>query len=85
MLKHLGSIYRSRWEKSEEKVASAAIVFAALLGQLLAVEASIILGPLAFFAKPAIAAGIIKGLGSLVISHHEGLPPSASPEQPIEQ
>jgi len=85
MLKHLSSIYRSRWEQGEEKAASAAVAFAALFGQLLAVEASIILGPLAFFAKPAIAAGIIKGLGRFVISHFEGLPPSGPSEGVLEQ
>ena len=38
-----------------------------------AMEAAILLGPLAFVAKPAVAATIVKAMGQLVIKYFEDL------------
>lgn len=70
----LGRIYRgSGWSDLEAKAAAGAIGLAAVAGKVVALEASILLGPLALAAKPAIAAGIVKTLGQVAIAYFERL------------
>lgn len=71
MCYQIGLIYCSRWTNAEAKVAAAAVGLAAVAGQIAALEAAILLGPLAFFAKPIIAGTIIWALGQMIIKHFE--------------
>ena len=72
MLLQIGRIYRCRgWSLLEAKSASGGIGLAAVAGKVLALEATILLGPFAFAAKPVIAAGIVKTLGQVVIAYFE--------------
>jgi uncharacterized protein (DUF697 family) len=80
----IGAAYRNRWTVGEAKSVAASMGLAAVAGTTLAMEAAILLGPLAFFAKPLIAAGIIKGLGRLIVKHFEHFPPDATSQVAIE-
>ena len=67
----IGRLYKDGFSKKEAAAVAAGIGLAGLTGNILAMEATILLGPLAFVAKPAIAAGIVKAMGQLVIKHFE--------------
>ena len=70
----IGKLYIGEdWTNADAAAAAKLIGLAALAGPLAAMEATILLGPLAFLAKPAVAAGIVKAMGQLVIGHFEGL------------
>lgn len=71
MCYQIGKIYRAEWSAAEASAAAAAIGVASLAGKIAALEAAILLGPFALVAKPAIAAGIVKAMGQLVIKHFE--------------
>ena len=51
--------------------AAGTIGLAALAGKIAAMEAAILTGPFAFAIKPAIAGGIVKAMGQLVINYFE--------------
>lgn len=56
-----------QWEKPQAGV----VGLASLFGHIAAMEAAILTGPFAFAIKPAIAAGVLKSMGTLVIKHFE--------------
>ena len=71
MCYQIGKIYRHQWSTAEATTAAGVVGMAAFVGQIAALEAAILTGPGAFFIKPAIAAGIVKAMGKLVIKHFE--------------
>lgn len=71
MCYQIGKIYKTNWTSAEGAAVASTIGLAAFVGKIAALEGSILLGPFAFAAKPAIAAGIVKGMGQLVIKHFE--------------
>jgi len=72
MCYQIGRIYKSEnWSMGDAKAAAGVIGIAAFAGNIAAMEASILLGPFAFAAKPVIAATIVKAMGKLVIAHFE--------------
>lgn len=85
MIYQLGLFYKSRWTVAEARAVGATVGLAAIAGKCLAMEAAILLGPLSCLAKPIIAAGIIKGLGSNILKHFEELPPDGNSEKAIGQ
>ena len=74
MCAHIGRIYRGDgWTKADAFATAKLIGLAGLAGPIAAMEAAILLGPLAFVAKPAVAATIVKAMGQLVIKYFEDL------------
>lgn len=73
MCYQIGRIYNHDFTEADGLAAASVIGVAAFIGPIAAFEASLLLGPFAFAAKPAIAAGIIKSMGQLVIKHFEDL------------
>jgi len=71
MCYQIGKIYRNDWSMGEAMAAAGVVGLAAVAGQIAALEAAILTGPFAFAIKPAIAAGIVKTMGQLVIKHFE--------------
>jgi len=71
MCYQIGKIYKNNWSMAEATTAAGVVGLAALVGQIAALEAAILTGPFAFAIKPAIAAGIVKAMGQLVIKHFE--------------
>ena len=71
MCYQIGKIYKTDWSMAEASAAAGVIGLAAFAGKIVVLEGSLILGPFAFVAKPAIAAGIVKTMGKLVIKHFE--------------
>lgn len=71
MCYQIGKIYRHEWSMAEATTAAGVVGMAAFLGQIAAMEPAILTGPFAFAIKPAIAAGIVKSMGKLVIKHFE--------------
>lgn len=71
MIYQIGKIYKTNFTMAEAGATVAVISLASLAGKLAAYEAAILLGPFAPFGKAAIAAGIIKAMGSLIIRHFE--------------
>jgi len=71
MCYQIGKIYRNHWTMGEATTVAGVVGIAALAGQMAAMEAAILTGPFAFAIKPAIAAGIVKTMGQLVIKHFE--------------
>ena len=72
MAYQIGKIYKGDgWSMADAKAAAGIIGLASFTGKIAALEAAILLGPLAPFGKAAIAGGIVKGLGQLVIRHFE--------------
>jgi uncharacterized protein (DUF697 family) len=71
MCYQIGKIYRQNWTVSESATVAGVIGLAAVAGQIAALEAAILTGPFAFAIKPAIAGGIVKTMGQLVIKHFE--------------
>jgi uncharacterized protein (DUF697 family) len=71
MCYQIGRIYKNEWSMGEATAAAGVVGLAALVGQIAALEAAILTGPFAFVIKPAIAAGIVKTMGHLVIKHFE--------------
>jgi hypothetical protein len=71
MCYQIGKIYKNNWTMGEATAAAGVIGLAAVAGQIAALEAAILTGPFAFAIKPAIAAGIVKTMGQLVIKHFE--------------
>lgn len=69
MAYHIGSIYKSDFSAQDGAALAAQIGLAAVAGKIIALEAAILLGPGAFVAKPAIAAGIVKTLGEVIIAY----------------
>ncbi|MGC4004804.1 MAG: hypothetical protein QM811_17490 [Pirellulales bacterium] len=68
---HIGKLYKPGFTAAEGTAAAGTIGLAALAGKIVAMEGTILLGPFAFAAKPAIAGGIVKTMGQLVISFFE--------------
>ncbi len=68
---HIGSIYKADITQADVGASVAAVGLAAVAGPIIALEAAILLGPAAFYAKPVIAAGIIKTIGELLIQYFE--------------
>ena len=73
MCYQIGKIYNHEFTESDGAAVASTIGLASFIGPIVAFEASLLLGPLAFAAKPAIAAGIVKAMGKLVIKHFEHL------------
>lgn len=71
MCYQIGKIYKHNWSMGEGTATAGVIGLASLAGKIAALEAAILTGPFAFVIKPAIAGGIIKGMGQLVIKHFE--------------
>lgn len=71
MCYQIGKIYKNNWTMADASAAAGVVGLAALVGQIAAMEAAILTGPFAFAIKPAIAAGIVKSMGQLVIKHFE--------------
>ena len=71
MCYQIGKIYRHNWTMGEATTAAGVVGLAAVAGQIAALEAAILTGPFAFVIKPAIAGGIVKTMGQLVIKHFE--------------
>ena len=72
MCYQIGKIYKNdAWTMGDAAATAGVIGIAAFAGNIAAMEATILLGPLAFVAKPAIAATIVKAMGKLVIQHFE--------------
>lgn len=70
----IGKIYRGDdWKMSDAFVTARSVGLAALVGKIAALEAAILLGPFAPVGKAAIAAGIVKVMGQMVIRHFEVL------------
>lgn len=74
MCYQIGKLYKGDgWSMEDGKAAARVIGLAAFTGKIVALEAAILLGPFAPVGKAVIAAGIVKGLGELVIGHFEKL------------
>lgn len=71
MCYQVGKFYKHNWTAEDGAAAAGVIGIAAFVGQIAAMEAAILTGPLAFAIKPAIAAAIVKSMGQLVIKHFE--------------
>lgn len=71
MCYQIGRFYRHSWSTQDGVAAAGVVGLAAFAGQIAAMEAAILTGPFAFAIKPMIAAGIVKGMGKLVIKHFE--------------
>ena len=71
MCYNIGKIYRNGWTMADATKAAGAIGLAALAGNIAALEAAILTGPFAFAIKPAIAGGIVKAMGQMVIKYFE--------------
>jgi len=71
MCYQIGKIYKNEWTMGEATAAAGVVGVAGLAGNIAAMEATILLGPLVFVAKPAIAASLVKAMGQLVIKHFE--------------
>lgn len=74
MCYQIGKIYRGDDYTFGEGVAAASMVgLASVMGQLLALEALNFIPFAGWAAKAAIAGGVIKALGEVIIEHYEGL------------
>jgi len=71
MCYQVGRIYRHEWSVTDAAAAAGVVGLAAVVGQIVAMEAAILTGPFAVAIKPAIAAAIVKTMGQLVIKHFE--------------
>ncbi len=65
MCYQIGKIYNNDFTENDGLAAASVIGLATFAGPIFAFEASLLLGPFAFAAKPAIAAGIVKSDGSV--------------------
>jgi uncharacterized protein (DUF697 family) len=71
---NIGKQYRGDgWTMADAKAVAGLIGLAAFAGQIIALEAAILLGPFAPIGKAAIAGSIVKGMGKLIIRHFEVL------------
>lgn len=73
MCYQIGKIYKHEWTWVDAKAAASVVGIAAFAGKIVALEAALLTGPFAFAIKPAIAGGIVKGMGQLVIKHFEDI------------
>lgn len=71
MAYQIGSIYNARFSRQDAQALAKHIGLGAVIGSVLAMEASILLGPFAFFIKPVIAAGVVKVLGEVITNYCE--------------
>lgn len=71
MCYQIGKIYNHNWTMADGTATAGVVGLASLVGKIAALEAAILAGPLSFAIKPAIAAGIVKTMGQLVIQHFE--------------
>lgn len=71
MCYQVGRFYHHDWSIQDGAAVAGVVGLAAFVGQIAALEAAILTGPFAYAIKPAIAAGIVKGMGQLVIKHFE--------------
>jgi uncharacterized protein (DUF697 family) len=71
MCYQIGKIYHHDWTMGDATATAGVVGLAGVAGQMAAMEATALLGPFVFLAKPAIAASIVKALGQLVIKHFE--------------
>jgi uncharacterized protein (DUF697 family) len=71
MAYNIGCIYKADFTQQDGKALAAHIGLATVAGKIVALEAAILAGPLAFAIKPAIAATIVKTLGELIIRYCE--------------
>jgi uncharacterized protein (DUF697 family) len=67
----IGSIYKADFSHQDARALASHIGLGAVAGKIVALEAAILAGPLAFAIKPAIAAGIVKALGEVIINFCE--------------
>jgi len=71
---NIGKQYRGdAWTMADAKAVAGLIGLAAFTGQIIALEAALLLGPFAPIGKAAIAGSIIKGMGKLIVRHFEVL------------
>jgi len=73
MCYQIGKIYLPGFSLVDAKAVALSIGLACVAGKIVALEASILLGPFALAAKPAIGATIVKTLGTMVINYFEDL------------
>jgi uncharacterized protein (DUF697 family) len=73
MCYQIGKIYKNEWSMGDAAAAAKLVGLAAIVGQLAALEATTLLGPFGIVARGGIAAGIVKSMGKLVISHFEDI------------
>ncbi len=71
MVYQIGRIYKTNFTMGEATATIAVISLASLAGKFAAMEATILLGPFAPVGKAAVAGGIIKAMGTLIITHFE--------------
>jgi uncharacterized protein (DUF697 family) len=71
MCYQIGRIYKVDYSMGEATAVAGAIGVAAFVGKLAAMEAATFIPVIGWAAKPAIAAGIVKSMGQLVIKHFE--------------
>lgn len=71
MCYQIAGIYDQSITKEEAAVIAGSIGLASVSGQIIALEASILTGPLAFLIKPGIAATIVHILGDQIINYFE--------------
>ena len=71
MCYQIGRIYKVNYSMGEAATAAGAVGVAAFVGKLAAMEAATFIPVIGWAAKPAIAAGIVKSMGHLVIKHFE--------------
>lgn len=71
MAHQIARIYGKNITKDEAGAIAAKIGLASVAGKIIALEAAILTGPFAFAIKPAIAAGIIKILGGMIINYFD--------------
>jgi uncharacterized protein (DUF697 family) len=73
MCYQIAKFFKHEWTPGEIGLTTGLVAAATLIGQSLAVEATLITGPFAFVLKPLIAAGIVSLLGHFVIKHFDDL------------
>lgn len=71
MAYNIGGIFKADFSSHDSSALTAHIGLAALIGKVIALEATIIFGPFAFVIKPVIAALIVKALGEMIIKYCE--------------
>jgi uncharacterized protein (DUF697 family) len=71
MAHQIARIYGKNITRDEAGAIAAKIGLASVAGKIIALEAAILTGPFALAIKPAIAAGIIKILGGMIIDYFD--------------
>jgi len=81
MAYNIGKIYKRDFDWHDQQLVLGAIGLACVAGPILAMEAAILLGPV---AKGAIAAGIVKTMGEAIIAHCEAKYPIPTNLVPVQ-